>query len=395
MRLLHLADLHLGKCVLEAPMLEDQRYILKEILSLADRHKVDGVLIAGDVYDRSIPPAEAVELLDDFLSGLGERGIPVLAVSGNHDSPERLEFGSRLFAGRGVYIAGRYDGKVRRVTLSDEYGPVRFTLLPFLRPAAVNARLGCAASTTEEAVRAALAASSLPPQERLPQECSLQECPPQERHVLVAHQFVSAGGQGPELCESDTVMVGGSDNVDVSCFDGFDYVALGHLHRAQRMGRDTVRYAGSPLKYSLSEARHVKSVPLVTLGPKGDTAVELLPLTPRRELRQIRGRLDDLLAAAKQNPGPQREDYIYAVLTDEAVLDPAERLRTVYPNLLHVELAPPSREPAGEEAEAVPEAGKSEEELFAEFFLQVTGELLSDGQRAVLRQVIEKAREDA
>ena len=363
-------------------MLEDQRYILKEILSLADRHKVDGVLIAGDVYDRSIPPAEAVELLDDFLSGLGERGIPVLAVSGNHDSP-------------GVYIAGQYDGKVRRVTLSDEYGPVCFTLLPFLRPAMVNARLGCAASTTEEAVRAALAAPPLPPREHPLQECSLQECPPQERHVLVAHQFVSAGGQGPELCESDTVMVGGSDNVDVSCFDGFDYVALGHLHRAQRMGRDTVRYAGSPLKYSLSEARHAKSVPLVTLGPKGDTAVELLPLAPRRELRQIRGRLDDLLAAAKQSAGPQREDYIYAVLTDEAVLDPAERLRTVYPNLLHVELAPPSREPAGEEAEADPLARKSEEELFAEFFRQVTGEPLSDGQRAVLRQVIEKAREDA
>lgn len=377
MRLLHLADLHLGKCVLEAPMLEDQRYILRQILSLAQEHAVDGVLLAGDVYDRSIPPAEAVELLDDFLCGLSERGIPVLAVTGNHDSPERLEFGSRLFAGRGVYIAGRYDGTVRQVTLADEYGPVHIYLLPFLRPAVVNARLGCSAANTDEAVRAAL--------EGLPL------CPA-ERNLLVAHQFVSAGGECPSLCESDTISVGGSDNVDVSCFDGFDYVALGHLHRAQRMGRDTVRYAGSPLKYSLSEARHVKSVPLLTLGPKGEAAVELLPLTPRRELRKIRGRLDELIAAARESGGEANQDYIHAVLTDEAALDPAERLRTVYPNLLHVELAPPEQAPL-DQAEADPMAHKSEEEMFEEFYRRVTGAPLSDEQRAALRPVIEKARE--
>ena len=371
MRLLHLADLHLGKCVLETPMLEDQRHILSEILSLADRHAADGVLLAGDVYDRSIPPAEAVELLDDFLSALSGRGI--------HDSPERLEFGSRLFAARGIHIAGRYDGTVRRVTLTDEYGPVHIHLLPFLRPAVVNARLGCAASSTEEAVRAAL--------EGFPQS-------PEERNLLVAHQFVSAGGQAPALCESDTVSVGGSDNVDVSCFDGFDYVALGHLHRAQRMGRDTVRYAGSPLKYSLSETRHVKSVPLVTLGPKGEVAAELLPLTPRRELRKIRGRLDDLLAAAREGGGAGTEDYIHAVLTEEA-LDPAERLRTVYPYLLHVELEPRERAEDGGKAEADPLAHKSEEELFGDFYLRVTGTPLTDGQRAVLREVIASAREEA
>lgn len=379
MRLLHLADLHLGKCVLEAPMLEDQRYILHQILALADRYAVDGVLIAGDIYDRSIPPAEAVELLDDFLSSLSERGIAVLAVSGNHDSPERLEFGSRLFAERGVHIAGRYDGTVRRVTLEDEYGPVHVYLLPFLRPAVVNARLGCAAANTGEAVRCAL--------EGLPAQ-------PEERNLLIAHQFVSAGGQSPELCESDTVSVGGSDNVDVSVFDGFDYVALGHLHRAQRMGRDAVRYAGSPLKYSLSEIRHGKSVPLITLGPKGTRETELLPLTPRRELRKIRGRLDDLIAAARGNGGADTQDYIHAVLTDEAALDPAERLRTVYPNLLHVELQPPEA-PALDEQAADPLAHKSEEEMFEEFYARVTGTLLSNEQRSILRRVIEKARDDA
>lgn len=377
MRLLHLADLHLGKSLLEAPLLEDQRYILHQITALAVENRVDAVLIAGDVYDRSIPPAEAVELLDEFLNDLSGQGIAVLAVSGNHDSPERLDFGSRLFAGRGVHIAGRYDGAVRRVTLEDEYGPVHMYLLPFLRPAVVNARLGCAAANTDEAVRAALAG--------LPEQ-------PEERSLLIAHQFVCAGGRDPELCESDTVSVGGSDRVDVSCFDGFDYVALGHLHRAQRIGRDTVRYAGSPLKYSLSETRHVKSVPLVTLGRKGEAAAELLPLVPRRELRKLRGRLDELLAAGRENGGsPENDDYIHAVLTDEAALDPAERLRTVYRNLLHVELQPPERT-AGDEAAANPLAHKSEAELFGEFFAQVNGVPLSDNQQALLDDVIRTVR---
>ncbi len=377
MRLLHLADLHLGKSLLEAPLLEDQRYILNQITALAVENSVDAVLIAGDVYDRSIPPAEAVELLDEFLSGLSERGIAVLAVSGNHDSPERLDFGSRLFASRGVHIAGRYDGAVRPVTLEDEYGPVRVYLLPFLRPAVVNARLGCAASNTDEAVRAALAG--------LPER-------PEERSVLIAHQFVCAGGQDPELCESDTVSVGGSDRVDVSWFDGFDYVALGHLHRAQRIGRDTVRYAGSPLKYSLSETRHVKSAPLVTLGRKGDVTTTLLPLVPRRELRKLRGRLDELLAAGREKAAdPENDDYIHAVLTDEA-LDPAERLRTVYPNLLHVELQPPERT-IREEPSADPLAHKSESELFEEFFAQVNGVPLSDEQRIMLDEVIRTVRD--
>lgn len=376
MRLVHLADLHLGKCVLEAPLLEDQRYILKQIVRIVSDYSADAVLIAGDIYDRSVPPADAVELFDDFLSALNREGVPVLAVSGNHDSPERLEFGSRLFAGRGVHIAGRYDGRVRRVTLDDEYGPVDFYLLPFLKPAMVRATLGEDAPTTDEAVRAALRG--------LPER-------PDVRSVLVAHQFVCAAGQAPETCESETLSVGGSDSVDVSRFAGFDYVALGHLHRAQRIGRDTARYAGSPLKYSLSEARFPKSVPLVTLGEKGTVSAELLPLTPRRELRRVRGRLADLLAAAREHPDDS-QCYIHAVLTDEAVLDPAERLRTVYPNLLHVEFE--SRETSdGDPAESDPIAQKSEQEIFGDFYRRVNGEPLSDRQRAVLESVIAKVKE--
>lgn len=376
MRFLHLADLHLGRCVLEAPMLEDQRYILDELVRLAIDRRADAVVIAGDVYDRSIPPAEAVELLDRFLNGLSDAGIAVLLVAGNHDSPERLDFGRRLFESRRVYIAGRYTGAVPRVTLTDEAGPVDFYLLPFVKPAVVNARLGRETAATDEAVAAALEGLS---------------AEPGRRSVLVAHQFVCAGGISPETCGSETVSVGGSDQVDVSRFDRFDYVALGHLHRAQRMGRDTVRYAGSPLKYSLSEARHVKSAPLVTLAPDRAVEVELCPLTPLHDLRCLRGSLEELLAAGRAEPD-SAEDYIHAVLTDADALDPAERLRAVYPRLLHVELAPREGGAPEDASIADPLAHKSEEDLFEEFYRTVHGESLSEPQRTVLREAIEAAR---
>lgn len=378
MRLLHLADLHLGKCVLEAPMLENQRRFLGDAVRIAAENAVDAVMIAGDIYDRSVPPADAVEALDDFLSALNKAGIPVLAVSGNHDSPERLDFGSRLFADSGVHIAGRYDGHVRCVTLNDSFGPIRFYLLPFLKPVMVRAALGEEAATTDEAVRLALRG--------LPDDLGC-------RSVLIAHQFVCAGGEAPETCDSETISVGGSDSVDVSCFDGFDYVALGHLHRPQRMGRDTVRYAGSPLKYSLSEVRFPKSLPLVTLAEKGQVTVERIPINPLHDMRRIRGRLEDLLTAGREDPA-DAEDYIHAVLT-EAVLDPAERLRTVYPNLLHVEIESPEHQET-EDAVSDPLAHKSEQELFEDFYRQVNGEPLSDEQRTVLDLVVAKVKgEDA
>ena len=254
MKLLHLADLHLGKSVLEAPMLEEQKSLLQNVVHIAIEQSVDVVLISGDIYDRSVPPADAVEVLDAFLHTLHTAGKLVLAIAGNHDSPERLEFGSRIFAEQGIHIAGIYSGHVPLVKLEDSIGVVNLYLLPFVKPVNVRETLGVDVSNTDEAVCAAL--SSLP------------LCP-DERNVLVAHQFVCAGEQAPETCDSETLSVGGSDQVNVSAFDGFDYVALGHLHRAQRIGRDTVRYAGSPLKYSLSEVTHVKSVSVVTLGKKG------------------------------------------------------------------------------------------------------------------------------
>ena len=377
MRLLHLGDLHLGKTVLEASMLEDQRDFLRHIAAYAAENRIDAVLLAGDIYDRSVPPAQAVELLDGFWTALHDAGIPVLAISGNHDSPERLAFGSRLFARQGVYMAGVYDGSVPRVELRDGYGPVVVHLLPFLRPAAVREALGVPCATTDEAVRAALAGV---------------ERDPDARHVLVAHQFVCAGGQAPETCDSETPSVGGSDGVDAAAFDGFDYVALGHLHRAQRVGRDTVRYAGSPLRYSLSEVAHVKSFPVVTLAEKGRVEVELVPIVPRRQLRRIEGALEDLIRAG-QADGEGREDYIWAVL-DAEERSPAQRLRAVYPNLLHVEVAAPRDKAALEDAPPEMPESRDPEELFAEFYARMTGEPLEEEAREVLRDSVRRAQEE-
>ncbi|HBT64062.1 MAG TPA: exonuclease sbcCD subunit D [Ruminococcaceae bacterium] len=380
MKFLHLADLHLGKVVLETPMLENQRTVLKAAVDAAVNHHVDAVVMAGDIYDRSVPPAEAVCVLDDFISDLNKHSIAVLAVSGNHDSPERLEFGSRLFSDRCVHIAGYYSGTLRKVTFQDDYGQVHFHLLPFIKPAMVRSAFGEEISGTEEAVRAAL------------RDFYENESP--GRHVLIAHQFVCFGGQTPETCDSEAISVGGSDSVDISCFDGFDYVALGHLHRAQRMGRDTVRYAGSPLKYSLSEVRHSKSFTLVTLLEKGQIDIELLPITPLHDMRRIKGRLDDLITAARENPSDSH-DYIHAVLTEENVLDPAERLRQVYPNLIHVEIEQPEREFNSDTA-FDPMVHKTESELFEDFYRNIHGRDLTHEQWEVIDKVMERVKgEDA
>ena len=255
MKLIHLSDLHLGKRVNEFSMLEDQQYILTEILQIIDREKPDGVMIAGDVYDKSVPSAEAVALLDDFLVRLAKRDLQVFLISGNHDSPERMAFGGRLMAQSGVHLAPVYDGKVSPITLTDEYGPVNLYLLPFLKPAHVRR---CFPEreilTYTDALAAAIEAMGVDPA---------------QRNVLVTHQFVT----GAARCDSEEISVGGTENVDVSVFGPFDYVALGHIHGPQQVGRETVRYCGTPLKYSFSEAKHQKSVTVVELGEKDRKSV--------------------------------------------------------------------------------------------------------------------------
>ncbi len=375
MRLLHLGDLHLGKTLLETPLLEDQTAFLEQIAAFAAERQVDALLIAGDIYDRAVPSAEAVAAFSAFLEAMHAAGIPVLAIAGNHDSPERLAFGGRILSREGTHLVGTYDGEIPRVTLTDAWGAVTVWLLPFLRPAVVREALGVEAATTQEAVAAALAAAPLDPA---------------GRNVLVAHQFVGAFGRSPETCDSESVYVGGSDNVDAALFDAFDYVALGHLHRGQAVGRETVRYAGSPLKYSLSELFHIKSCPLVTLGAKGDVSVELLPIAPAHELRKLRGGLDELIAAGQRETAG-REDYIWAVLTGEPVLNPAEKLRRVYPRLLQVDYERPRAEQ--DEPEGALPAPKSEEELFASFFREVQDRPLSEEQAALVAEILRGLRE--
>lgn len=318
MKLIHLSDLHIGKRLREVSLLEDQAYILTSVLQIIDREKPDAVLLCGDIYDKTVPSAEAVALFDDFLCRLAKRQTHVMIISGNHDSPERLAFGNRLMEQAGIHISPVYDGNVRSVTLRDSVGEVCFWLLPFLRPAHV--RRYCPEETVEtytDAVRAAISHMPLDPQ---------------KRNVLLTHQFVT----GAAVCDSEELSVGGSDNVDASVFDGFDYVALGHIHGPQNIGSSRIRYCGTPLKYSFSEAGHYKSVTVAELGEKGDLRLTAIPLEPRREVRELRGEFAALMDRTFYETA-STEDYLHVILTDEEdVPEAIGRLRTVYPNILHL-----------------------------------------------------------
>ena len=316
MKLMHLSDLHLGKIVNGFSMLEDQKYILAQILELARSERPDGVLIAGDVYDKRVPAAEAVGVLDGFLTDLAQIA-PVFVISGNHDSAERLAFGGRLMTAAGVYVSPVYDGTVRTVELTDEFGPVRIHLLPFLKPVQVRRFFPEAeVANYTDAVRTALAHI---------------DRGDGARHVLVTHQLVT----GAALCDSEELSIGGSENVDAEVFEGFDYVAMGHLHGPQRAGGDHIRYCGTPLKYSFSEEKHHKSVTMVTLGEKGSVQIDALPLKPLRDLKVIRGTYQDLMARSYYQNTDLPESYLHIILTDEEdVPEALGRMRQVYPYIM-------------------------------------------------------------
>ena len=316
MKLIHLSDLHIGKRVNEISMIEDQEYILDQILQIIDQEQADAVLIAGDVYDKSIPSAEAVTLLDDFLCRLAQRNIPVFLISGNHDSPERLAFGNRLMEDCGIHISPVYDGSVSVITLQDDHGEVDFWLLPFLKPAHVKRYFPDAGiESYTDALRTAVAHMNLDDT---------------KRNVLLTHQFVT----GAATCDSEEISVGGSDNVDVSVFTDFDYVALGHIHSPQNIGSNQVRYCGTPLKYSFSEEHHHKSVTVVELGAKGELELKLRPLTPKHDLRSIRGTFAELTDKAFYGH-TVTDDYLQIILTDEEdVPEAIGKLRVIYPNLM-------------------------------------------------------------
>ena len=376
MKFLHLADLHLGKRVNGFSMLEDQAHILRQILAILDDEQPDGVLIAGDVYDKSVPSVEAVGLLDSFLTELRARGVPVLLISGNHDSPERLAFGGRVMDSCGIHISPVYDGALAPVTLHDAFGPVHVWLLPFVKPAHVRRWFPDAdIESYTDAVAEAVAHMDIDAA---------------ARNVLVTHQFVTGGTRSG----SEELSVGGTDNVDSGVFAPFDYVALGHLHGAQHIGRETIRYAGSPLKYSFSEARQHKSVTVVTLGEKGDVQVRTVALTPLRELREIRGSYDELTARSFYEHTTYRSDYLHLILTDEQdVFDAMSRLRTIYPYLMTLDYDNARTRAAGGMSVPAETERRTPLELFEALYTRQNHQPMSEVQRAYIAQLMEQIME--
>ena len=376
MKLIHLSDLHLGKRVNEVSRIEDQEYILHQIIRIIKDENADAVLLSGDIYDKSVPSAEAVTLFDEFLSRLAQLKVQVFAISGNHDSPERLAFGNRLMEGAGIHMSPVYNGEVKPITLTDEHGSVNFWLLPFIKPAHVKRFYpdeGIESYT--DACRVAV--------EKMAIETT-------KRNVLLTHQFVT----GAATCESEELSVGGSDNVDASVFEGFDYVALGHIHGPQNICSNKIRYCGTPLKYSFSEANHYKSVTVVSLGAKGELELHTTPLTPRHDMRIIRGSFAEVTDKAFYE-GTTTDDYLQVILTDEEDIPEAiGKLRVVYPNIIKLtyDNTRTRTNQLIDGAEDVEQ--KSPLQLFAELYEQQNNQPMSEEQSSFTQGLIESIWED-
>lgn len=377
---MHLADLHLGKRVNGFSMMEDQEYILNRILEIMEEEQPDGLLIAGDVYDKTIPPAEAVRLMDDFLTAVAAKHVPVFLISGNHDSAERVAFGHQLMQGSGIWISPVYDGTIRHHTLEDRWGEVNIYLIPFLRPSVVRSFFpDIEIEDYTDALRTIV--------EDLQVDTS-------RRNVVLAHQFVTAAGALPETCDSEQLSVGGLDRVDGSVFSPFDYTALGHLHGPQRVGSETIRYAGSPLKYSFSELHQKKSVTVAELRAKGETEIRQIPLQPRREMTELRGTFEEILEEARKKGEPQT-DYYHMILTDETdVVDALSRLREYYPNimLLDYDNRRTRSQKEVEQLDRVEE--RTPGELFAALYEQQNGQEMDSDRKEYLDGLIREIWEE-
>ena len=377
MKLFHLSDLHIGKRVNEFSMIEDQKYILKRILDLAEEEKPDGIILAGDIYDKQIPSAEAVQVFDEFITRLAGRAIPVFIISGNHDSAERLAFGGRLLNSRGIYLSPVYDGSVTKIPLKDQYGTVWIHLLPFIRPSTVRHVFENEADLVTDVQTAA--------------ETVIRhmEIDLKDRNILVAHQFVT----GASRCESEDVQVGGLDNIDAAVFTPFDYTALGHIHSPQNVGTDRVRYCGTPLKYSFSEVDQEKSITVVELEKKGTVRTSLLPLKPLRDMRKLRGTYLELTDRSFYRD-MNREDYIQVTLTDvDDVPDGLQKLRVIYPNIMQL-LYDNQRTKTTQEVDAAQAVEKKTEiELFYEFYELQNNQPMTKQQKDFAEQLIREIKE--
>lgn len=375
MKFIHISDLHIGKKLNEFSLAEDQRHILGEILKIADTERPDCVFIAGDIYDKSMPSGEAVEMFDAFLYELTLLNTNIFIISGNHDSPERIAFGARLMQSSRVFIAPVYDGTVYKRSLKDDFGLINIYLLPFVTPRQVRRFYDAETESYNDAVKTAI--SEIPDDES-------------ERNVILTHQFVTGAVQS----DSEDISVGGTDNIDASLFDKFDYVALGHIHRPQSVLRDTVRYCGTPLKYSFSEASHQKSVTLGLMNEKGNIALSYIPLTPLHDMREIRGTYEEV--TDKRNYGDlPTDDYIHITLTDEFdVPDALFKLRTIYPNLMKLDYDNKRTQSSGELTLDDTVERRSPLQIFCDFYKQRMGNDMNDTQRNFCEKIMTEIWED-
>ena len=376
MKFIHLSDLHLGKRVNEFSMIEDQAYILTKIINIIDDEKPQVVIIAGDIYDKSVPSADAVQLFDEFLVELAKRALQVFIISGNHDSAERIAFGSRLIDQSGIHLSPVYHGVVEPISLEDENGMICFYMLPFLKPANVRRYFEDEEILSyTDAIRIAIAHMNINPN---------------NRNVLITHQFVT----GASRSDSEDISVGGTDNVDVSVFEPFDYVALGHIHAPQKISKETIRYCGTPLKYSFSEKDHKKSVTVVQMDDKNHVEIKTVALIPKHDLREIKGSYEQVTSKSNYE-GTATDDYMHIILTDEEdIPDAIGRLRSIYPNLMKLDYDNTRTRNSTYITSAQHIKEKSEIELFAEFYEKQNGQSMSEQQMQFAHELFEKIKED-
>lgn len=377
MKIIHLADLHIGKRVNEFSMIDDQKYILNQILEIIDKEKPNAVIIAGDVYDKQVPSIEAVELLDSFISDISKRKTTTFIISGNHDSAERLAFGSSLMAMGKIYISPVYNGKISKYTLKDDFGSANFYLLPFVKPSHVKRFFpDKKIESYTDAIKVVV--------DNLKLDTS-------EINILIAHQFVT----GASRTESEEISVGGLDNVDASVFEDFDYVALGHIHRPQKIGTERIRYCGTPLKYSFSEVNDTKSVSIIEINSKEDFNLRTIPLVPKRDMRKIRGTYEELTTKTSYE-NTNTDDYIHVTLTDEFnVTDAIQKLRVIYKNIMKLEYDNiRTRESRKINLDNMVIENKNPLEIFSEFYKLQNNKKMDDEQKKIIKKIMEEVWEE-
>lgn len=372
MKFVHLSDLHIGKRVNEFSMIEDQKYILEQIIQIIEKENAESVMIAGDIYDKPVPSAEAVRLFDHFLTELADRNLSVFIISGNHDSAERISFGKQLMSSRKVYVSSVFSGNIDPVILKDKYGELAVYLMPFIKPAYVrHIYQDETVDTYQDAVKCVV---------------DHMETDKQRRNIIVSHQFVT----GAKRCESEEVSVGGLDNIDVSVYEKFDYTALGHIHSPQNIKKETVRYCGTPLKYSFSECRQDKTVTVVNMKEKGNTEIYTVPLVPLRDMKELKGRYEELTSLAFYKD-KNTTDYFHITLTDEYdIVDALAKLRIIYPNIMKMDYDNTRTKKNQEIREIENITKKSPAELFNEFYEIQNNRKMNEEQKNIVNKLIEK-----